>query len=218
MPQTKILKNINLLNILLIVAILIFVNYTILPLFHMSVHYTPPSGKIASVHEEEKAEKSEVPSLTDYTMIADENLFHPERRIPAETTQAQPLEQPEFVLYGTMITDDVCLAYLEDLKAPHSTQGRGKRHSVVKIGDNMSGFTLKEIYADKVIMSRGGETMVIELIADKKTRKTKTTAKRQRLPASRMQQKLPTSAMPKPQRNIPIKSRYDTTRSKQFLP
>jgi hypothetical protein len=158
------LRNINLLNILLFVAILIFVNYTILPFLNMNVRFTLPSGQQLPVYQDEKVTEGTIPSLTDYTLIAEDNLFHPERRIPIDTTENQPLEQPEFVLYGTLITDGVRVAYLEDLKSPRSTQGRGKRQAVVKIGDNMSGFTLKEIYPDKVIMVRGQDTMVVDLL------------------------------------------------------
>lgn len=187
----RFLKNINLLNIVLIVAILIFINYTILPLFNMSMSYTLPRGKKPSVQKDEKVAESTVPSLTDYVMIAEDNLFHPEREIPVEKADSQPLEQPEFVLYGTLITDGVRVAYLEDLKSPRSTQGRGKRQTVVKIGDHMSGFTLKEIYPDKVIMVRGEDTMVVDLLdsSSKKTRVSKSPLKRPMSPSARAPQK-----------------------------
>lgn len=185
-----ILRNINLLNILLIVAILIFINYTILPLLNMGARFTLPNVKKPPVHKDEIIVESTIPSLTDYTIIADDNLFHPERVIPAEKTDSQPLEQPEFVLYGTLITDGVRVAYLEDLKSPRSTQGRGRRQAVVKIGDTMSGFTLKEIYPDKVIMVRGQDSMVVDLLdsSSKKARGSKSPSERRTIP----------SKMPKP--------------------
>ena len=210
MPNVKyFLRNINLLNILLIVAILIFINYTILPLFNVSISYTLPRGKKPPVEKDEKIAESTVPSLTDYVMIAEDNLFHPERQIPAEKADSQPLEQPEFVLYGTLITDGVRVAYLEDLKSPRSTQGRGKRQAVVKIGDQMSGFTLKEIYPDKVIMVRGQDTMVVDVLdsSSKKTRGSKSPSERpkglpsqknQRFPARTATQNRPISQMPPP--------------------
>lgn len=192
MPNVKyILRNINLLNILLIVAILIFINYTILPLFNMSISYTLPRGKKPPVEQDEKIAESTVPSLTDYVMIAEDNLFHPERKIPAEKADSQPIEQPEFMLYGTLITDGVSVAYLEDLKSPRSTQGRGKRQVAVKIGDNMSGFTLKEIYPDKVIMVRGEDTMVVDLLdsSSKKTRGSNSPSGGPKVPPARAPQR-----------------------------
>jgi len=229
MPNVNnILRNINLLNILLIIAILIFINYTILPLFNVSISYTLPRGKKPPVEKDEKIAESTVPSLTDYAMIAEDNLFHPERQIPAEKADSQPLEQPEFVLYGTLITDGVRVAYLEDLKSPRSTQGRGKRQAVVKIGDNMSGFTLKEIYPDKVIMVRGQDTVVVDVLdsSSKKTRGIKSPSERpkalpfqknQRLPSRSATQNRPISQMPPkmPQKIdrvpvMPSESEYNT--------
>ena len=97
-------------------------------------------------------------------MIAEENLFHPERKIPAEKKVEQALPKPEFVLYGTLITDDIKLAYLEDRKAPYNTPGRGKRQTVLKIGDTMSSFTVKEIDTDKVVMVRGEDRIEVNVI------------------------------------------------------
>lgn len=159
-----IFRNINLLNIMLITAIIILANYTVLPMFNMSIKYTLPAGKKTIGDNEEKPADSHIPSPADYTMIAEENLFHPERKIPAEKKDDQALPKPDFVLYGTLITDDIRLAYLEDLKAPHSTQGRGRRQTVLRLGDSMSGFTVKEIETEKVVMVRGEENMVVKII------------------------------------------------------
>lgn len=199
-----ILRNINILNILLIVAILLLINYTILPLLNMDARFTLPSIKNTPVHKEEITTESTIPSLTDYTMIAEDNLFHPERVIPAEEPDSQPLEQPEFVLYGTLITDGVRVAYLEDLKSPRSTQGRGRRQTVVNIGDTLSGFTLKEIHQDKVIMVRGQDTMVVDLLdsSSKKTRETKPPSEKQKSPSEKKtrtsKRQKSTPKMPKP--------------------
>lgn len=223
MPNVKYsLRNINLLNILLIVAILIFTNYTILPLFNMSISYTLPRGKKPPVQKDEKIAESTVPSLTDYVMVAEDNLFHPDREIPAEKADSQPLEQPEFVLYGTLITDGVRVAYLEDIKAPHTTQGRGKRQVALHQGNTLSGFTLKEIESDRVVMVRGEERIIVSINdlrhqKDRKQSPATSTAtrhpankalippfqKNQRLPSSTATQKKPVSQMTHP--NAPQK-------------
>jgi hypothetical protein len=156
-------RNINLLNIILITAIIILANYTVLPIFNMGIKYTLPAGKKIISDKEEKPADSHIPSPADYTMIAEENLFHPERKIPAEKKDAQSLPKPEFVLYGTLITDNLSLAYLEDLKAPLNTPGRGRRQKALKIGNTMSGFTLKEIEADRIMMVRGEESVIVPL-------------------------------------------------------
>jgi len=164
----NIFRNINLLNIMLITAAIIMANYAVLPMFNMSIKYTLPAGKKTIGDTDEKPADSHIPSLTDYTMIAEENLFHPERKIPAEKKEEQPLPKPEFVLYGTLITDDISLAYMEDKKSPLSTPGRGKRQTVLRLGDSMSGFTLKDIEADKVVMARGEERIEVNVIEPSK--------------------------------------------------
>lgn len=157
------LRNINLLNVLLIAAILIFVNYTILPLLNMNVRFTLPTAIKPPVQKEEKAAESTVPSLTDYAVIAEENLFHPERMIPVETAEEQNVPKPEFILLGTVITDDMKLAYLENLKEPYSTAGRGKRQRSLRIGDTLSSYTLTEVYPEKVVMVRGQDRIEVNL-------------------------------------------------------
>jgi len=59
--------------------------------------------------------------------------------------------------------DPVSYAFIEDKKAPVTTSGRGKRQSVVKVGDTLSGFIVKEIYADKIVLYRGEEKLVVPL-------------------------------------------------------
>jgi hypothetical protein len=132
-------------------------------MFNMNIKYTLPAGKKIVGDDDEKPADSHIPSPADYMMIAEENLFHPERKIPAEKKEEQPLPKPEFVLYGTLITDNISLAYLEDLKAPHSTPGRGKRQTALRKGDTLSGFTLKEIETEKIVMVRGEERIELKV-------------------------------------------------------
>jgi hypothetical protein len=171
MKFKKIIQNINLLNILLLLVILTFALYSLFPLIDIKVKYSLPDVKKKSDDAEEATVQKQIPSIAEYMNIPEENLFHPERKIPAIKKEEQPLPKPEFVLYGTLITDDVSMAYLEDLKAPFTTPGRGKRQTPLKKGDTMSGFTLKEIETDKVVMLRGEERLVISL-NDPKTRES----------------------------------------------
>jgi hypothetical protein len=94
------------------------------------------------------------------------------------------LPKPEFVLYGTLITDDLRLAYMEDLKAPRNSPGRGKRQTALKKGDTLSGFTLKEIEADRIIMARGEESLTVKVLGDtaKKERSVQTTTQAKEAP------------------------------------
>lgn len=173
--------NIQLLNVLLLAGTLFFAHYMVVPMLDFNIKYIVPNvGK--NIHE--KAEKpagihERIPSISDYMTVADNNLFHPERKIPSEKKvveqqQPVPLPQPDIVLYGTLITDDVRLAYLEDLKAPRNTPGRGKRQTTMKIGDNLGGFVLKQIDADKIVLMRGEEKMMVS-VHDSQRKKTSET-------------------------------------------
>ena len=178
-------KNVNLLNVILIASLFLIANYVVLPMFNVRVTYTPAAPKKSSTIVEEEPGQSKIPSLSDYTIIAEQNLFHPERKIPPAKEETPPQPKPEFVLYGTVVSDDTKLAYMEDKRSPRTTPGRGTRQTVLKIGQTMSGFTLKEIDVDKVVMVRGEETIVIKVTDTnvKKDRDAKAPAQVQKAPA-----------------------------------
>ena len=156
-------RNITVLNLLLAIAIVLGISFVVSPLFSVSVKYSPPPAKKAAETKEASPAPARVPSPLDYAVIADQNLFHPERKIPVEKAAAAPLPKPEFVLYGVLMTDDASIAYMEDKKSPQSTAGRGKRQAALRRGETISGFTLKEIEADKVVMVRGEEVISVSL-------------------------------------------------------
>jgi hypothetical protein len=163
--QKHLARNITSGNVLLLAILLILTNYVLLPFIHVSIRYSLPVGKISASRNAGNETEHQVPSLSDYTVIADANLFHPERKIPADKKEeAPPLPKPDVVLYGTMISDGVSVAYLEDLKAPRNTAGRGERQLTMKKGDILSGFTLKEIETDKIVMVRGEEKLIVPVM------------------------------------------------------
>jgi hypothetical protein len=159
-----VLKNINLLNILLLAIVVVFAFRVFMPALYQDIRYLLPPAKESFEAEEKPLLQQKLPSLSDYMIISEENPFHPERKIPVEKKVEQPLPKPEFVLYGTLIAGDLKLAYLEDLKSPRSTSGRGKRQVALKQGDSLSGFTLKEIEAGKVVMVRGDDKIIVPII------------------------------------------------------
>jgi len=158
------LRNINLLNILLLAIVVVFALRVFMPALYQDIRYLLPHAKKNTGPEKEPLLQQNMPSLSDYMVISEENPFHPERKIPVEKKVEQPLPKPEFVLYGTLITDDLKMAYIEDLKAPRSTSGRGKRQVALKQGDSLSGFSLKEIEAGKVVMVRGDDRIIVPII------------------------------------------------------
>lgn len=169
-------RNINLLNILLFLLTLLFASYVLVPTIQIKTTFKLPSVSKQDLELIEETYSKPSPSPADYIKVSEENLFHPERKIPAPPEKAaeKQLPKPEFVLYGTLITDELRLAYLEDIKSPRNTPGRGKRQAVMKIGDIISGFTIKEIETDHIILTRADETITLKVTESKKSRSAQT--------------------------------------------
>jgi hypothetical protein len=158
------LRNINLLNIILIAFVVLIAGYVVLPMLNIKVKFIPSIPKKMSTIKEEVPPEGQIQSPSDFLIIAEQNLFHPERIIPPEQQEEQPLQKPDFVLYGTLITDNISVAYMEDKKSPRTTPGRGKRQTALKKGDTLSGYTLKEIDPEQVTMVRGEDTLILKVI------------------------------------------------------
>ncbi|MEJ2697487.1 MAG: hypothetical protein P8013_12670 [Candidatus Sulfobium sp.] len=165
------LSNVNIINILLAGGVVAVAYFTFFPGQPAKVTYRKPVAQKTAVDQKPAAAKKGLqdeknPFPTDYMVIADQNLFHPDRKIPEQkdqTKQADALPEPDFVLDGTLITDQLKMAFMEDKKSPVNTPGRPNRQTALKIGDSLSGFTLTEIERDKVVMQRGEEKMVVAL-------------------------------------------------------
>jgi hypothetical protein len=160
-------RNISVLNIGLIVFLILFFTVFVFPRLKTVLFYTLPPVKPAVIPAGKIAAEMKTPAVSDYLNISENNIFHPERTIPPEkkvgSAELQPLPQPDVILYGTLITDDTRIAYLEDLKSPHDTRGRGRRQLTMRKGDTLSGFTLKEIDADRIVMARGQEQIIVRI-------------------------------------------------------
>lgn len=128
----SVIRNISLINILLISVAMLFASYILLPLLEVKVRFSTPSPKKNAETVEEEETQASAPSITEYAVITEQNLFHPDRKIPVEKKVEGPLPKPDFVLFGTLIADGVSLAYLEDAKAPRNTAGRGEKTGSLK--------------------------------------------------------------------------------------
>lgn len=123
---------------------------------------------IFALAEDDRREKSQggqdtlAPPVQDYLVIAEQNLFHPERRIPPLTAE---VPRPDFVLFGTLVSDSTRIAYISDKKAVRSTPGRGNRQNSLKIGDSLSGYQLREVHHDHIVMQRGDDTMHVRVVS-----------------------------------------------------
>jgi hypothetical protein len=156
-------RSINPLNILLFLVMVSVAVCIILPLMKMNAGYSLPRAKPRTVEMAEKPpEKSGNILPSDYTVIGEMNLFHPERRIPVDK-KAEEIPKPELILYGTMVQDSVQYAVIEDKKNPKTTPGRGNRQTIVKKGEVIGGFVLTEIMADRIALTKGEEKMTVLL-------------------------------------------------------
>jgi hypothetical protein len=172
---SSILRHITVLNCILIAGILAVLYIAIARMTDIAVKLPAPvAAAVGSGQKTEQATDQVVaPPMQDYAVIAEKNLFHPERLIPAEKKEAD-VPKPEFVLYGTLIVDNVRIAYISDKKSPRSTPGRGKRQVALKIGEVLSGYTLKEVLPDSAVMMRGDDRIDLKVISpeNKKERGT----------------------------------------------
>jgi hypothetical protein len=160
-------RNVNLLNLLLLGGISFFTYYVFMPILDLKFSFMLPAVENKSLHKRERVSvPAHISSISDYILISDNNIFHPERKIPIEkqpVEQQPPLPKPEFVLYGTLINGDTRLAYLEDLRSPKNTPGRGKRQTAMRIGDSLAGFVLKEVGPDMITLVRGDEKILVAI-------------------------------------------------------
>ena len=168
------LANVTMLNIILLATAGVFLFNLLLPQYKLNIFNPLPFAKKHLTHE--KAEATlRMPSISDFSIIGDQNLFHPDRKIPTVMeikAEGKPLPMPEYLLHGTLVYDNASVAYMEDAKEPRNTPGRGKRQIALHINDTLSGFALKEIYTDRVVMVRGSEIMTVSISDSHKKIKT----------------------------------------------
>jgi len=158
-----ILQSINVINSLLVLVVAAISYFTITPFLNLDVQMSLPQAKETSPASVEKPAAAQSPSPADYAVISDQNLFHPERKIPPEGKEEKAIPRPEVVLYGTLIADDMSIAYVEDKKAPYSTPGRGKRQIALKKGDHLGGYVLTQVEANRIILVKGDDKIVVML-------------------------------------------------------
>ncbi|MDA8077343.1 MAG: hypothetical protein M0Z79_00240 [Nitrospiraceae bacterium] len=169
MKVRRILSHFNVLNLLLAAVLIFAAARAFAPLFGaaMTKANLPALKKSAAAKPaaDVKPIETKSPFPADYMIIAEQNLFHPERKIPVEKKDAAaaPLPKPDFVLYGIIKTGDVRIAYLEDKKQPVSSPARGKKQTALRQGETLSGFTLMEVEANRVVMVRGEERIALSL-------------------------------------------------------
>jgi len=199
----SILKQLTVLNCILLAGILAFAYFALAPVFIVDVKVPSPSisttGSAAQKNDQTAEQQAAVPPMQEYALLAEKNLFHPERIVPP-LKKEDAVPKPEFVLYGTLIVDNVRIAYLSDKKAPRSTPGRGTRQTGLKLGETMSGYTLKEVSPNGAVMVRGDDRIDLKVISpeSRKEKRAEDAGIMPGSPAPGVQPAMPTPAMSSP--------------------
>ncbi len=159
------IQNANVLNVALAIIILAFGAGIAISAIRIRHSYTFP--KIKGGEPAPVVQLVEMPQRmpTDYAVIGETNLFHPDRTIPVEKKAEVP--RPEIVLFGTVI-DTERLAFIEDKKNPVSTPSRGNRQRVVRKGEVVSGYTVTDIMKDRITLARGDDRITVMLSEPKR--------------------------------------------------
>jgi hypothetical protein len=119
---------------------------------------------------EKIAAAGNAPTGMDYIIVTEKNLFHPERKMPSDKKEEPQIARPEVIYYGSIITSEKRIAYIEDRKNPYSTPGRGKRQTPVAQGAMIGGYKLTRVNPENIVLERGDDKMVVNL-RDEKDRK-----------------------------------------------
>lgn len=125
-----------------------------------------------------KAEETDIvdriPSGLEYVDVAEKNLFHPERRMPADKKEEPEMVRPDIIYYGSIIALEKKIAYIEDKKNPYTTPGRGKRQTPVTEGTMIGGYKLTEVNPESIVLVRGDDKIVVNLRDQKDRQRAET--------------------------------------------
>ncbi len=155
----------------------------------------PTPGATQKAKQETVMVVENMPTTLDYVIVTEKNLFHSERKAPSENAASQ-ISRPEIIFYGAIITGETRIAYIEDVRNPYATPGRGKRQTPVVQGAMIGGYKLAEVNPETLVLVRGDDKMVVNL-RDQKDRKDAGTTTGKQLPAAAAKPKTPSgTSMP----------------------
>ena len=181
-------KSVTPLNVMLLSSVLASLIYIALYLAQIMTGAADP--KIPKSYVEDQVRSSFKASKFDAKVEdprIENNLFHPDRKM-LKRVALSSVHQPRMILYGTFITQDLQMAYLEDLESPHISNSGVRRQQALMKGDAISGFVLQDIRQDKVLLVRDQEKIWIRIDEKKPPRGNDVTG-----------QELPLSGKNKPQ-------------------
>ncbi len=156
-------RNVTLLNVLLAVALVLASIGIICPAMRVSNTFKLPRiVPKEAVLPEKPPEEGTQPLPTDYAVVSEMNLFHPQRVIPIDAKKDLP--KPELFLCGIIMYGNQRVAFVEDKKNPTTSPGRGKRQTELRKGSVYAGYSVKEINTDSILLLRGEQSVSVYLM------------------------------------------------------
>jgi len=133
-----------------------------------------PGGAVAKrevpKRPEAKAETSPLPvsqkeiqPREGYKLIAEKNIFHPDRKefAAVATDQSRSSVRPQIALYGIVVGGDFQSATIVN---PGRPLQKGEREpKTVKVGDPIGDYKVEKILEDRIVMTNGGDSFEVLL-------------------------------------------------------
>lgn len=156
-------RGVTLLNLLLASAVVLACVSIIFPAARVSSRFKLPqiAPKEAAL-QENPGEAAAAPLPTDYAVVSEMNLFHPQRIVPVDVKAQLP--KPELFLCGVIRYGNDLVAFVEDKKNPTVSPGRGKRQTVLRKGNVYAGYSVMEINNDSIVLARGEQSVSAHLM------------------------------------------------------
>ena len=208
--------------VLALIALLIFKNYEI---WTQPIEWVPEEniGKRPQSKPENRPEvlstfgsQKNPTSLKSYTLIAEKNVFSPERKdflTPAGTGGRQ-LVRPQIVLYGVTIVGNYKAA---SIASPGRPLQKGERETfTVKVGERVGEYKLAKILPDRVTLEAEGDTFEV-LLYDQSKSKRRSDIRTESKPAT-ITSTLPVPSTPVPGAAVPTPPTPSTVAPKPTPP
>ena len=139
-----------------------------------------PDVKLENKDKTEALAVKEKPeSLQSFRMIAEKNIFNPERKEfppPAllSAEQPKPVVRPQVILSGVIISENYQAA---SVSSPGRPLRKGEREAMtLKVGDRIGEYKLAKIADDRITMEAAGDSFEV-LLYDSKKPKTRVEVK-----------------------------------------
>jgi hypothetical protein len=166
----KLLRNINIINLVLGLAILML-SLRLSASFEVEALRLPPMPEAGPENVAPEAQNEPPLAPAGYAAFTGQSMFWSERMSPQKVKDKPPPPKPEVVLYGTLIAGDKAFAFIDNTKSPRNTPGRGKRLRVLVVGDSVGGFSLEDILEDRIVLKRDSEVMTVHVTYPSKRKK-----------------------------------------------